>query len=233
MAFKKKKTPRVANDDNFDFDSFDGDIDLGGSDDSFGEDFSLDGQDEDPFGGQQAGGKKGGRKGGRRGGKSGGAGGVIGVIVAVLAVVIIGGAIISLFIGPTIGDCKKVAARFEEGCNEMDFYKLADCLAPSYRTPVKAVITVASLSDDDIDKVVTMIDQATGGVLGDAAEETSTTLTQIFRQVKVEPIRIDLLPGKTRSMKCKLTAGVFDVYIKVTVAKSNGEAYISSVQLAK
>ncbi len=232
MAFKKKKTSKMANDDNFEFDSFGDDIDLGGSDDSFGGDIDFGGQDDNPFGdGTQPVGKKSGKKGGGKSG--GGVGGVIGIIVAVLAVIIVGGAIVSAVIGPTRGDCKKVAARFQEGCNEMDFYKLADCVAPSYRPAIKAIIMVASLSDEDVDAVVTMVDQATGGILGDAAEQTSTSLSQVFKQVTVEPVKIDILPGKTRSMRCKVTAGVFDVYVKVTVAKSHGEAYISSVQLDK
>ena len=229
MAFGKKKNVQSSSDDDlldfgYDSDSFGGQDDFGGGD-SFGggDQFGYNGgQDDFGGGGKRSGGKK----------NSGGIGKILIPIAVVLVIVIVAGSIISSMIGPTRGDCKEVLETFEDGCNELDFLKLADVVDPTYRNAIKAILITVSgvLPDDVVEKVAEIIDNATGGFLGQAANGSG--LANVMRSVKIEPMRFGM-PGKSRVVKCKVTAGVFDAYINVTIKKKNKECYIAKVEIAK
>ncbi len=246
MAFGKKKNVQTpSNDDFMDFgyddggfgggDSFQGgtggdSFGYGGGGSYGGDNFGGDSFGVDDFGGGTGGGNVGGGRGGSR--NHGGFGKVLIPIVAVLVVVILAGSIYGALVGATRGQCKQVLETFEDGCNELDFMKIADVIDPSYRNAIKAIAMVASgaLSSDAVEQLAQLIDKATGGFLSQAANGEG--LSNVLRSVKIEPMRFGL-PGKSRVVKCKVSAGVFSAYINVTIKKKHREAYIAKIEIAK
>lgn len=163
--------------------------------------------------------------------KKSGAPVVLIAIALVLVVVIAAGSIIGAIVGPTRGECKELLEDFEEGCREMDLYKLVNCIDPRFRTAANfALLAGDTLTGDSLDTVLQTLDNAMGGTLSEAADGTSQTLENTIKSIRIKPIRYGL-PGKDRVVQCKVTVGVFEQYVKVTIRKKHREAYIANVRL--
>ena len=223
MAFGKKKNFQ-SDDDLLDFGS---DADgFGGSDDLFGS--SEIGGDSFDFEESAQGKQK--KKKNNGGGK--GIGGIIGIAAMVIVAVLIVGMIFKTIGGPSKKECDEIVTTFEDGCREQNFMKLADVVNPKYRNGIKAILMVSTtLTDVENEQVMEMIDEATGGMLGNLSGSAGEGLSSVMKSMSIEPVKYGM-PGKTRTVKCKVSVGIFEKYVNLTVKKANKQVYIAGAELA-
>ena len=155
----------------------------------------------------------------------------LGICVAAVLLIF---SIFAVVTGPSKSDCREIIESFEDGCHELDLMKMTNAIDPSYRNHVRAIIMVSeTLTDADLEKALELLDSAMGGLLGTASEEGfEGSLESAVKDIRIEPESYGL-PGKNRVVRCKVTAGVFETSIKLTMRKKNKETYIAKVTLAE
>lgn len=158
--------------------------------------------------------------------KSGGVSPVL-IIVLVIIVAAVG---ISALVGPTMGQCKEVISDFQTACNDMDASEMLDCLNPVIANPLRATLLVGTaVTGTDSSEILTKIFDTMGGGLDSLTSGSGMDMTQVMRGIEIKPYRFGL-PGRKRTVRCKVTVAGFVSYMKITVGKSHGEPYIAGIK---
>lgn len=156
---------------------------------------------------------------------------VVAVIVIIVAVIIAASTISSALGCPSKKQCQEVIEDFQESCNSLDAEGILDCLDPTIANPLKAALFVGSVVTSSTTDILTSILEAVGGDVLSFTDGTDMDLSSAFEVLTIEPKRFGL-PKKSRKVRCKVTIGTITQYMNIYVAKKNGDAYISKVELA-
>ena len=154
------------------------------------------------------------------------------VIVAALIVIALLYTGVCAVIGPRGGECKEVITEFQEGINELDAKKFINVLDPRVKRLVQVVfIGVESTTDIDVSNAFA---QALNTLCSDMLpSDSSEPVTDLLKKIEITPVNYGL-PGKTRSVKCKVQFdGVTYKYIRIKIKKYEGECFISSISMIR
>lgn len=172
------------------------------------------------------------KKKGRKNSGSGKGRSILMLIVAVLLVIVLGTFVLGMVKSPSRGACRNIISEFQTSCNRLDANGIVSCLKPSVANPLKAALFVGGVvTSQSSDEMLYSIVDALGGGLSSLTSSADMDMEGLFQVMSIEPKKYGF-PARTRKVRCKATFGIFEQYINIYVSKSDGEAYISKIELA-
>lgn len=155
------------------------------------------------------------------------------IVLAVIACLVLVWFVVGIFVGPTDRQCREKVEDFQSACNSLSANALLDCMHPAIATPAKlAVMAAGAITDTRPDDWLPQLVSYMGSGISSITKGTDLDLTDVFRQMKLTVRRVGL-PGRTRRVRCRLTAGVVSQDVYIYFRKSRGTTYIQKIRLAK
>lgn len=155
------------------------------------------------------------------------------IVLAVIACLVLVWFVVGIFVGPTDRQCREKVEDFQSACNSLSANALLDCMHPAIATPAKlAVMAAGVMTDTRPDDWLPQLVSYMGSGISSITKGTDLDLTDVFRQMKLTVRRVGL-PGRTRRVRCRLTAGVVSQDVYIYFGKSRGTTYIQKIRLAK
>lgn len=155
------------------------------------------------------------------------------IVLAVIACLVLVWFVVGIFVGPTDRQCREKVEDFQSACNSLSANALLDCMHPAIATPAKlAVMAAGVMTDTRPDDWLPQLVSYMGSGISSITKGTDLDLTDVFRQMKLTVRRVGL-PGRTRRVRCRLTAGVVSQDVYIYFRKSRGTTYIQKIRLAK
>lgn len=155
------------------------------------------------------------------------------IVLAVIACLVLVWFVVGIFVGPTDRQCREKVEDFQSACNSLSANALLDCMHPAIATPAKlAVMAAGAITDTRPDDWLPQLVSYMGSGISSITKGTDLDLTDVFRQMKLTVRRVGL-PGRTRRVRCRLTAGVVSQDVYIYFRKSRGTTYIQKIRLVK